>query len=282
MEKLIITTALTGNVPTRERTPHVPIRPQEIADDVARCAAAGASLFHVHARDPLGKPTLDMTVFKDIVRRIKALTPEVIIQLSTGARAGKDWEARANPVRLLPEMASFTTGSNNLPGIVYENAPDFIEFLAGVFRDTGVKPEIEVFETGMISNALHLATKGFLTRPMHFDFVLGAPGSMPGTVRNLVFLADSLPPGSTWTVAGIGRAELPLATAAIAMGGHVRVGLEDNLILPDGSLATNAQLVEKVAVIAQTMGREIASPKDARRILSLDPAHKDRILTQID
>jgi 3-keto-5-aminohexanoate cleavage enzyme len=282
MEKLIITTALTGNVPTRERTPHVPIRPQEIADDVARCAAAGASLFHVHARDHLGKPTLDMTVFKDIVRRIKALTPEVIIQLSTGARAGKDWEARANPVRLLPEMASFTTGSNNLPGIVYENAPDFIEFLAGVFRDTGVKPEIEVFETGMISNALHLATKGFLARPMHFDFVLGAPGSMPGTVRNLVFLADSLPPGSTWTVAGIGRAELPLATAAIAMGGHVRVGLEDNLILPDGSLATNAQLVEKVAVIAQTMGREIASPKDARRILSLDPAHKDRILTQID
>lgn len=282
MEKLIITTALTGNVPTRERTPHVPITPQEIADDVARCAAAGASLFHIHARDPRGKPTLDMPVFKDTVRRVKAQTPEVIIQLSTGARAGKDWEARANPVRLLPEMASFTTGSNNLPGIVYENAPDFIEFLAGVFRDTGVKPEIEVFETGMISNALHLAKKGFLAHPLHFDFVLGAPGSMPGTVRNLVFLADSLPPGSTWTVAGIGRAELPLAAAAIAMGGHVRVGIEDNLILPDGTLATNAQLVEKVAVIAQTMGREIASPKDARRILSLDPAHKDRILRQID
>ena len=282
MQKLIITTALTGNVPTRELTPYVPITPEEIADNVACCAAAGASVFHVHARDDLGGPTHDLKVFKDTVRRIKARTPEAIIQLSTGARAGKDWEARANPVRLLPEMASFTTGSNNLPGVVYENAPDFIVFLAGVFRDTGVKPEIEVFETGMINNALHLVKKGFLSLPLHFDFVLGAPGSMPGTVRNLVFLADSLPPDSTWTVAGIGRAELPLATAAIAMGGHVRVGIEDNLRLPDGPLATNAQLVERVAAIARLMGREIASPEEARQILTLDPNHKDRILTQID
>jgi 3-keto-5-aminohexanoate cleavage enzyme len=282
MEKLIITTALTGNVPTRERTPHVPLTPEEIAVDVARCAAAGASVFHVHARDARGKPTLDMAIFKDTVRRVKARSPEVIIQLSTGARAGKDWEARANPVRLLPEMASFTTGSNNLPGIVYENAPDFIEFLAGVFHDTGVKPEIEVFETGMINNALHLVKKGYLAPPLHFDFVLGAPGSMPGTVRNLVFLADSLPPDATWTVAGIGKAELPLATAAVAMGGHVRVGIEDNLRLPDGTPATNAQLVEKIAVIAKAMGRDIASPADARRILSLNPDHRDRILAQIE
>jgi 3-keto-5-aminohexanoate cleavage enzyme len=260
----------------------VPITPEEIAADVERCLAAGASIFHIHARDKQGKPTLDIAVFKETVRRIKARTPGVIIQLSTGARAGKDWEARANPVRLLPEMASFTTGSNNLPGIVYENAPDFIDFLAGVFRDTGVKPEIEVFETGMISNALHLVKKGLLAFPLHFDFVLGAPGSMPGTVRNLVFLADCLPPNSTWTVAGIGKAELPLATAAIAMGGHVRVGIEDNLLLPDGTLATNAQLVEKVAAIARTMGRRIASPEEARRILALDPEHKDRILTQIE
>ena len=281
MEKLIITTALTGNVPTREMTPHVPLTPAEIAADVDRCAAAGASVFHVHARDADGRPTLDLAVFKETARRIKKHTPGVILQLSTGARAGKDWEARANPVRLLPEMASFTTGSNNLPGIVYENAPDFIRYLAGVFRETGVKPEIEVFEAGMINNALHLVQKGLLTPPLHFDFVLGAPGAMPGTVRNLVFLADGLPAGATWTVAGIGKAELPLATAAIAMGGHVRVGIEDNLRLPDGSPATNRQLVEKVVHIARTMGREIAGPEDARRILSLDPAHKDRILTRI-
>ncbi|MGD8267808.1 MAG: 3-keto-5-aminohexanoate cleavage protein [Desulfobacterales bacterium] len=278
MEKLIITAALTGNVPTREMTPHVPLTPAEIADDVRRCVDAGASLVHIHARDREGRPTLDKAIFEETARRIKALTPDVIIQLSTGARAGRDWEARANPVRLLPEMASFTTGSNNLPGIVYENSPDFLLFLAGVFHATGVKPEIEVFESGMISNALFLQKKKLLAPPLHFDFVLGAPGSMAGTVRNLVFLADSLPPGSTWTVAGIGRSEIRLATAAIAMGGHVRVGIEDNLHLPDGRLATNAQLVETAAAIARTMGRAIASPAEARRILSLDPQHRDRIL----
>jgi len=282
MKKLIITTALTGNVPTRDLTPHVPLTPEEIAQDVARCSEAGAAIFHIHARDAQAKPTLDIEVFKQTVRLIKARNPEAILQLSTGARAGKDGDARANPVRLLPEMASFTTGSNNLPGIVYENAPDFIRFLAEVFRDTGVKPEIEVFETGMINNALHLAKKGLLTTPLHFDFVLGAPGAMPGTVKNLVFLAESLPPGSTWTVAGIGKAEIPLATAAIAMGGHVRVGIEDNLRLPNGTLATNMQLVQKVVTIAREMGRAIASTEDARRILSLDPKDKDRILTQID
>lgn len=282
MEKLVITAALTGNVPTRQLTPHVPLSPEEIAADVRRCADAGASLFHIHARDEAGQPCLDIEVFKQTVRRIKDVAPEVVIQLSTGARAGRNWEARANPVRLLPEMASFTTGSNNLPGIVYENAPDFLLYLAEVFRATGVKPEIEVFEAGMINNALYLQHKGLLAPPLHFDFVLGAPGAMPASVRNLVFLSDSIPTGATWSVAGIGRAEFPLATAAIAMGGHVRVGIEDNLYLPDGSLARNAQLVERVAHIARTMGRAVATPDEARGILSLDPKHRNRILAQLD
>jgi len=154
--------------------------------------------------------------------------------------------------------------------------------LAEVFRATGVKPEIEVFEAGMINNALFLQHKGLLAPPLHFDFVLGAPGAMPASVRNLVFLSDSIPTGATWSVAGIGRAEFPLATAAIAMGGHVRVGIEDNLYLPDGSLARNAQLVERVAHIARTMGRAVATPDEARRILSLDPKHRNRILAQLD
>ncbi len=282
MEKLIITVALTGNVPTKDMNPHVPMTPEEIAQDVRRCADAGAVLFHVHARDDLQKPTLDVKRYKENVRRIKELAPEVILQLSTGARAGKDWEARANPVRLLPEMASFTTGSNNLPGIVYENSPQFIEFLAGVFKETGVKPEIEVFETGMINNALYLQRKGLIHPPLHFDFVLGAPGSMPGSVKNLLFLSESIPPGSTWSVAGIGKMEIPLATAAIVMGGHVRVGLEDNLFMPDGSPATNPKLVEKIVRIARETGRDIASPDEARKILSLDPARKDLILTMLD
>lgn len=281
MEKLIVTVALTGNVPTKEMNPDLPVTPAEIAADVAACADAGASLFHVHARDSQQRPTLDLAVYQRIVAAIKRSAPEVILQLSTGARAGTAPEDRVGPVRLLPEMASFTTGSNNLPGIVYANPPDFIAYLASVFRETGVKPEIEVFEPGMINNACFLHAKGHLGAPLHFDFVLGAPGAMPASVRGLVFLAESVPPGSTWTVAGIGRAEIPMAAAAIVMGGHVRVGLEDNLRMPDGSPATNVRLVEKVVAIAREIGREIATPAEARRILSLDPDRSNRILAKI-
>ena len=174
--------------------PNLPVTADEIAADVRRCHDAGAVLFHVHARDADQKPTLDINVYKENARRIKDLAPDVIVQLSTGARAGKDWEDRAKPVRLLPEMGSFTTGSNNLPGIVYENSPQFIEYLAKAYQETGVKPEIEVFETGMIANALFLQKKGYIKPPLHFDFVLGAPGSMPGTIKNLQFLSESIPP----------------------------------------------------------------------------------------
>jgi 3-keto-5-aminohexanoate cleavage enzyme len=281
MDKLIITVALTGNVPTKKMNPNVPISPDEIADDVRRCAEAGASLFHIHARNDDQKPTLNTEVFKKIVRKIKKTCPEVIIQLSTGARAGKDWEERANPVRLLPEMASFTTGSNNLPGIIYENSPQFIEYLAGVFKETKVKPEIEVFETGMISNALFLHKKGLIEIPMHFNFVLGAPGAMPGIVKNLLFLSESIPSDSTWSVAGIGKAQIPLATTAIVLGGHVRIGLEDSLYMPDGSLATNAKLVEKVVTLNREVGRNISKPAEARAILKINRENKDRIQTQL-
>lgn len=282
MEKLIITAALTGNVATREANPHMPVTAEEIAADARRCTDAGAAILHIHARDPAGKPTLAVEAYAEIVRRVKALAPEAILQLSTGARAGRGWEERVLPVRLLPEMGSFTTGSSNFPGMVYENPPPFLEFLAGVYRETGVKPEIEVFETGMIANALFLESKGLLSRPFHFGFILGVPGSMPATVKNLLFLAENAPAGSTWSAAGIGRAEIPLAAAAIAMGGHVRVGLEDNLRLPDGAPASNAGLVEKVVRLAREIGRGIAGPQEARVLLGLDPAKKDRILAMLE
>lgn len=281
MNKLIITVALTGNVPTKKMNPNLPVTPAEIAADVNLCSDAGAALFHVHARDHEQKPTLDLAVYRRIVAAIKQKAPDVILQLSTGARAGTDPEARVNPVRLLPEMASFTTGSNNLPGIVYANSPEFINYLATVFGDTGVKPEIEVFEAGMIDNATFLQKKRLIAAPLHFDFVLGAPGAMPASVRNLVFLSESIPAGSTWTVAGIGKFEIPMATAAIVMGGHVRIGLEDNLKMPDGSPASNPRLVEKIVAIAREVGRDIASPAEARRIMAMDAEHKDRILTKI-
>jgi 3-keto-5-aminohexanoate cleavage enzyme len=278
MDKLIITVAPVGNIPTKQMNANLPVTPDEIAEDVRRCADAGASLFHIHARDSQQKPTLDASIFREITTKIKKLSPDVIIQFSTGMRAGKEWEARMNHIRMLPEMGSFTTGSNNMPGIIYENSPQFIEALAETFKETGVKPEIEVFETGMINNALYLQRKGFIEAPLHFNFVLGILGAMPGTVKNLLFLSESIPDGSTWTVSGVGKAEIPLATAAIVMGGHTRIGLEDNLFMPDGSPASNMKLVEKVVAIAREVGREIASPDEARSILSLDPNNKNRFL----
>jgi 3-keto-5-aminohexanoate cleavage enzyme len=277
MEKLIITVAMTGNAATKQMNPNLPVTADEIAADVCRCSAAGAVLFHVHARDSQQKPTSDIAIIQDIVRRIKNVAPEIIIQLNTAARGAKDWEQRVNSVKMLPEMASFTTGSSNLPGRVYENSPQFLEYLARVFQETGVKPEIEVFEAGMINNAVDLQKKGLLKAPLHFDFVLGVPGSMPATIKNLLFLSESIPYGSTWSVAGIGNAEFPLAAAAIVMGGNVRVGLEDSLHLPDGSPASNPRLVEKIVAIAKEVGREIADPQEARAILSLNPEFKDRI-----
>jgi len=281
VQKLIVTVALTGNVPTKGLNPHLPETAAEIAADVKRCLDAGASIFHMHARDADSKPTLNLSVIKENIRRVKAAAPRAILQLSTGGRAGREWEERVNPVRLLPEMASFTTGSNNMPNMIYENSPQFIEYLARVFQETGVKPEIEVFETGMIANALFLEKKGLLTFPFHFQFVLGVPGAMPASLKNLLFLSESIPAGSTWTAAGIGKSEISLAAAAMVMGGHVRVGLEDNLFLPDGSPASNPKLVETVVRIAREIGREIATPEEARAILALNPEYKDRVMEKI-
>lgn len=270
LNKLIITVAPTGNVPTKAMNPHLPTTPEEIAQTAARCREAGASIIHVHARDSAGMPTLDPEVFGSIHGRITDTT-DLIVQISTGGRAGMDPEARAAPVHLLrPEMASLTTGSMNFPDRVYANPFDVIEILARAMKEAGTKPEMEIFEPGMIANALVLAEQGLAALPLHFDFVLGSRGSLPATPKNLQFLSESIPPDSTWTVAGIGRSQLPMAVLAIIMGGHVRVGLEDNLYYQKGVLATNEQLVARVARIAAEVGRPVASPKEARQILGLE------------
>ena len=275
MNKLIITVAATGNVPTKEMNPHLPVTPEEIAETAVRCREAGASLIHVHARDVAGKPTLDPEVFARIHRLISECS-DIIVQISTGGRAGMDPEARAAAVRRIrPEMASLTTGSMNFPDRVYANPFDVVEYLAEAMKEAGTKPEMEIFELGMIANALTLAGKGLTLPPLHFDFVLGNRGSLPASPKNLLFLSESLPPDSTWTVAGIGRWQLPMAVLAIVMGGHVRVGLEDNLyyrkgtLKGTGELATNEQLVARVVRIAAEVGRPIASPDEARAILGL-------------
>ncbi len=269
MNKLIITVAPTGNVPTREMNPHLPVTPDEIAETAIRCREAGASVIHLHARDAAGKPTLDPEIFARIHQLVTGRT-DLVAQISTGGRAGMDLEARAAAVRRLrPEMASLTTGSMNFPDRVYANPFSVIEYLAATMKEAGTKPEMEIFEPGMIANALMLVDKGLAVPPLHFDFVLGNRGSLPATPKNLVFLSESTPPGSTWTAAGIGRWQLPTAALAIAMGGHVRVGLEDNIYYRKGELATNEKLVARVARIAAELDRPVATPDEAREILGL-------------
>jgi len=226
-------------------------------------------------------------VFRETCRLVKERDPDTIIQISTGGRAGGGHEWRIDPLNLLPEMGSYTPGSVNLGPIVYQNDARLVRDLAQKYTDTGIKPQIEVFDTNMISNADLLVKQGLLTRPLDFGFVMGAPGAQECSLRQLGHLISMLQPGDTWTSIGIGKFEMPLAYMAIAMGGHVRVGLEDNNKTPEGKLATNYELVKHVVDVAKAMGREIATPAEAREILSMPteidgkPA-QDRILPQLD
>ncbi len=274
MDKLIITAAVTGSLPTRRMTPHVPITPEEIVRDGMACEAAGASVIHLHARDPRDEsPASDYALFEAICQGIRSET-RLISQISTGGRAGMAYEQRCERLKLKPEMASLTTGSVNFPNSVYENSPDLIEALAADMQTYGIKPEMEIFDVSMISNATALLAKGLVAAPLHFDFVMGLKGAIPASVENLVHMRNTIPGDATWTVAGIGRAQLPMTTHAILMGGHVRVGLEDNIYYRRGELATNAQLVERVVQLARIVGREVATPDEARQILHL-PLSRD-------
>jgi 3-keto-5-aminohexanoate cleavage enzyme len=271
MDKLIITVALNGSVPTKNHNLHVPITPDEIAESAVLCQKAGASIVHIHARDAQGKPSLDPDIFQRTHQLISERT-DLIVQISTGARAGYDIEARSAAIRRIrPEMASLTTGSMNFPDQVYANSFEVVEALATLMKESGTKPEMEIFESGMIDNALLLVAQGLAEPPLHFDFVLGSRGSQPATPRILLFLSESIPKDASWTVAAIGRNQLPMAVMAIPMGGHVRVGLEDNIYYRRGELATNEQLVARIVRIATEAERPVATPDEARDILHLKP-----------
>jgi 3-keto-5-aminohexanoate cleavage enzyme len=268
MDKLIITAAVTGNVPTRERTPYVPVTPKEIAQSVYESYLAGAAVAHVHARDEAGRPTHRIDVFKEIVERIREKC-DIIVQVSTGARAGKTAEERGEALDLSPEMASLTTGSSNFPDQCNFNPPSLVEYLCERMKTRGTVPEIEIFDSAMIWSGLSLIQRGLIPEPPHFNLVLGVPGSLPATPKNLFFLYENLPRDCTWQVSSIGAIHVPLSMIAIALGGHVRTGLEDNIYYDKGVLATNPRLVERIVDIARAAGRDVAGPDEARRILSL-------------
>jgi 3-keto-5-aminohexanoate cleavage enzyme len=231
---------------------------------------AGASVAHIHARDHDGNPTADPNVFKPVIDKIREKC-DIIIQLSTGARAGKSAAERAACITLKPEMASLSTGSSNFSRTVNYNPPGLIKELAGCMLELDVKPEIEVFDISALEYAAYLADKKLIKKPMHVNLVFGVPGSMGGSTRNLFFLLESLPADCTWSVTSIGKSHRQLSALAIVLGGHVRTGLEDLLELEEGCPVTNLQLVERVAALARVYGREPATAAEARAILNLKP-----------
>lgn len=275
MDPVIITAALVGAEVTLEQLPHLPVTSAQIAEAAAGAAAAGAAIVHLHVRDADGRPTQDAHRFEGAVLAIRERV-DVIVQVSTGGAMGMTAEERLQPVTRLegaarPEMASLTTGSCNFGDEVFLNPMPDVEAFARAMAERGVKPEIEIFDAGMVEGALRLVRAGFLSEPLHFNLVMGVPGAIPATPRHLVNLVDSLPPGSTWTVSGIGRGQLPMAALGLAMGGHVRTGFEDNIYYRRGELAeSNAQLVARVARLAVELQRPVATVAQARELLGLD------------
>lgn len=272
MEKLIITCAISGAEVTKENNPSVPYTACEMAESAYQAYLSGASIIHLHARFDDGRPTQEANRFKVIIDAIKAKCPEVIIQVSTGGAVGMSRDERLGPVVLHPEMATLDCGTLNFGGDdIFVNTENDIKYFAKELESRGIYKELECFEKGHIDMVLRLAKKGFINPPHHFSFVLGVNGGMTGEERDFLFLKDSIPQDATYSVAGVGRFEFPLAELSIIHGGHVRVGLEDNIFIEKGIVApSNAALVAKVVLLAKKHNREIASPEETRKILRME------------
>ncbi|MGG1291849.1 3-keto-5-aminohexanoate cleavage protein [Bacillus smithii] len=278
MEKLIITVAPTGSQTTRKHTPYLPLTPKEIADSVYEAWQAGASIAHIHVRDENGNNTLSLDTYIEVVNRIKDKC-DIIINLTTAGGVAMNDEDRLRVCELGSEMATFDAGSMNFGSSVFLNSPNFLERLAIKMKEYQIKPEIEIFDVGMIANTMRIIKKGLIEPPFHFQFVLGIQGGMPATPKNLLFLAESIPSGSTWSAIGASKEQLAINTMSILMGGHVRVGMEDSVYYRKGELAkTNAQFVERIVDLSRTLGRDIATPNEARKILGLDKSRNIKSL----
>jgi uncharacterized protein (DUF849 family) len=271
MEKLVLTVATTGAWPTKENTPYIPLTPEEIADEVHKCYQAGASVAHIHVRDKDGKPSMNAERFRQTVGLIRERCDIVINLTTSGDLDATDEDRMQHFMELKPELASFDAGTMNWGhSTIFQNHPLFLEKLGKRMKEYGVKPEIEVFDTGMFYNAQHYIKQGILDEPVHYQFVLGAPGGMAATVDNLLYLKNLLPESATWSAFGIGKMHLSIQYATLALGGHTRVGMEDNIYYSRGVLAkSNVEFVERTVRLANELGREIASPNEARNLLKL-------------
>jgi len=274
-DSLIINLAPTGMVPTKEMTPHVPVSTEEILEDVERCRAQGAAIIHVHAREADGKPTHRAEHFAPIVSGIRAIDPELVVCATCSGRYAVDLESRAEVLSLegdaKPDMASLTLGSSNFVRQASVNAPDIIRGLAERMRERGVMPELEVFEPGMVAFGRHLVDTGVLDAPCYVNVLLGNPGTSRLTPGALAAFLAEMPDDWTWALAGIGRHQLAANAMAIAAGGHVRVGLEDNIWWDRARTthASNEMLVKRVARLAEELERPLATPAEVRSRLGL-------------
>lgn len=293
-QEVFVTCAVTGSGDTAKRNPHVPVSPTEIADSALAAAAAGAAIVHLHARDPkTGQNSRDRTLFREIVERIREHNSDVIINLTGGNGGelilGADEPHKLSPLSdvvgpaerithitdLRPEIASLDCGSLNFDNVIYATTPDYLRHMAGSMQQSHVKPEIEVFDLGQIELARQLISEGLIEGTPLFQICLGIKYGAPATPDAMKAIRDALPKNAVWAAFGIGRHQIPMVAQSVLLGGNVRVGLEDNLYLERGKLATNEQLVERAVTIIELLGSRVLSPAETRKKLALHSAPKE-------
>jgi 3-keto-5-aminohexanoate cleavage enzyme len=272
---LIINVALTGIVPTKDQTPHVPVTPEEIARDAKTVYDLGAAMVHVHARDREGRPSLEKEIYREIILRIRERCPDIIITVSTSGRCAGSFDERIDMLSLKgdakPDMASLTLGSLNFMHDASVTTPNQLMRMVQAMKDAHIIPELEIFDTGMSNYAAYLFRNGILEGKHYTNLILGSLGAMMATPRNLAHIVDDLPEQCLWAATGVGAFAFDMQALSIAMGGHVRVGVEDSIYM-DGSreLATNAKLVSRVKAVAESMQRPLMTARALREMLSLN------------
>ena len=286
---VIVTCALTGAGEATSRSSYVPITPEQIASEALAARAAGAAIVHIHVRDPqTGKPSRDPSLYREVVRRIRNAGSDVLINLTTGVGARfvpadedpnrnampgmvKPEERMAHVLELRPDICSLDIATMNFGTYAFVNIPDHVERMARAIRDAGVKPELEVFDLGHATLAGYLHQRGLFADPPWLQLCLGVPWGAPATTEAMLAMKQLLPSGANWSAFGIAGQEFPMVAQAVILGGHVRVGLEDNLYLSRGQLSPgNAPLVERAVRIIRELGEEVSSPGEARKILGIE------------
>lgn len=285
----IISCALTGAADTTRLSPYVPITPEQIANEALAAREAGAAIVHIHVRDPqTGSPSREFALYRDVVQRIRASGSDVLINLTTGS-GGRYVPDTADPNRnatpgmatpeeriahvleLRPEICSLDIGTFNFGGFAFLNLPDHVERMAGAIRQAGVKPELEVFDLGHAVFARHLYERGLFSEPPWLQLCLGIPWGAPASTEAMLAMKQNVPAGGCWSAFGIGRHQFAMVAQAVILGGHVRVGLEDNLYLARGQLAPgNAALVQRAVRIVRELDGEVATPSQTRELLKID------------